>query len=141
MAWRSPGYKHLFRLERKDTEVTLGIHADQFVGAELEEFGRRFPWELKDNGYPSLPKDVDLAAPELSVIGAYGEERLDRIVCDSTDLGVDAVSSILNISMLVSNPFRNSLERKCDTSSIAKRSGASPSDRSFWIPACLPLRK
>lgn len=140
MAWRSIGYKHLFRLERKDTEVTLGIHADQFVGAELEEFGRRFSWELKDNGYPPLSKDVDLAAPELSVIGAYGEERLNRIVCDSTDLGVDSVSSILNRHVSFRS-FQELPERKCDTSSIAKRSGASPSERSFWIPACLPLRK
>lgn len=86
MTWRGVRHQHLLRLEGEDTEFTLGVNTDEFIGAELEEFGRGFSWKMKHGAYPPLPEDIDLAASELSVVGAHRKERLHRIIGNSSDL-------------------------------------------------------
>jgi hypothetical protein len=86
MTWRGVRHQHLLRVEGEDTKFTLRVYANEFVGAELEKLGRCLPWKMEHDAYPPLSEDIDLAASELSVIGAYRQERLHRIIGDSSDL-------------------------------------------------------
>ena len=84
-----------FGLKRVDADFIFGVHADQFVGAKLEEFRRRLPWERKDDQHPPLSENIYLTTPILSITRAYREKRLDGIVCECANSGIYTASSKL----------------------------------------------
>lgn len=85
MTRRGVGNQGLFRLKRIDANFILGVDADQFIGTELDEFRRGFPWELEDNRHPSLAEDIDLTAPKLSITRSHRKQGLNGIVCERAD--------------------------------------------------------
>lgn len=95
MTRRSIRDKRLSSFQGEDADFTFRVDTDELVGAELNEFGRRLPRQREHHRYSSLTEDVDLTMAELCVACSDGEERLDGIVRDRTDLGVYTASSEL----------------------------------------------
>jgi hypothetical protein len=93
MTWGSVGCEHLFRLEREYGNVIFRISTDELVAAELKEFSGRLSREREDDTDTALSKDIDLPASIFGIASPYSEKRLNRIVCESTYLGGDAISS------------------------------------------------
>lgn len=99
---RSVGDQGLFRLERIYADFILGIDANQFIAAELDEFRRGFPWKCEDNRHPSLAEDIDLTAPKLSITCSHRKQGLNGIVRERADLRVNATSRELYIIKVIS---------------------------------------
>ena len=92
MARGSVGDQSLLGLERINAYFIFGIHADEFVGTELQEPCRRLPGELKDDQHSSLSKNVDLATSILSVARSHCKKGLNRVICKRRNLGINATS-------------------------------------------------
>lgn len=127
------------RLEGVHANLIFGIHANELVGAELEEFGRCLARECEDDQHPLLAKDIDLAAPELRITRPNGNKRLDWIVCDGADTGIYAAAGELDRCQGGELEVVRVVVQRL-TSSRVKESGSRPSERSFWMPDCLPLK-
>lgn len=79
-------------------DFVLGVETDQPVGAELQVGKGAWPrWheELVDS---ALAKDLDTASPEFRLLGAHGDEGLDRFVCDAATNWPRLASGIARLS-------------------------------------------
>lgn len=86
---QSPG------LQTKYADIVLAIPADELVGAKLQLSYRCPSWCGEGHADSLLPVDVYQAGTELGVIGAHGKQRLNRVVCKGSKLGVDAITGKL----------------------------------------------
>ena len=127
-------------LKRIDADLILRVDADELMGTELEELGRGLARELQNHQDAPLSEHIDLAAAKLGIAGADSEERLNGIVCDGTNLGIHTTSRKLITTESVHDHKKRMPGMPRRTSSSWKSSGDRPSDKSFWIPACLPRR-
>ncbi|KAH8643749.1 hypothetical protein IG631_01212 [Alternaria alternata] len=92
------GVEQLLGLEREDGQVVLGVYTQQLLSAELQDLDRGAARGQRQHNLDSLlAKDVDLAGAELALAGADGYERLDGVVCDLGDFGVDAIVADLHV--------------------------------------------
>ena len=80
------------RFQRIDVDLVSRINTDEFVGAKAQESGGGLALKLKDHQHSPLSKHIDLSASILGITGADGEERLDGIVRDNANLGIDTTS-------------------------------------------------
>lgn len=126
-------------LERVYADLILRIDTDELVGTELEKLGRCLTRELEDDRNAPLAKDIDLAASELSITGADREERLNGVVCDSTNLRVHTTARKLHEES-VSFPIakKGCLERQDERRRAGINPGTIPrTDPSGFQLACL----
>ena len=136
MAWRGVVGKHALGLETEDANIILAVEYNELVCSELYLTDGGSSREVQGYTDSTLTVDVDEAGSKAGVVGADGEEVLDRVVCECRDLRVDAIPSELGgRSVMVKESGRGL------TSSSCMESGWMPWDRSCWIPACFPRKK
>lgn len=77
-----------FCFEGVHANLVLGVDTDEFIRAELKEFGRCPAGEREDDQDPPLSEDIDLATSKLRIACSDSEKGLDRITRDRTNSGV-----------------------------------------------------
>lgn len=100
------------RLEREDREIIPRVHAQQLVGAELEDPDGGLVRQRQHHLDAFLAKDVDLPVAELALAGADGDEGLDGIVCYLGDAAVEAIVLDLVRASVLSTQYRCGPPRK-----------------------------
>ena len=116
----------------------LRVDRDQLRSAKRQVLCRCGSRKIKRYADSSPSIHVDLTISELGLVGANGQERLYWIVCDDADLRIHSITAKLcpkcqyprMIDML---PIH--------TSSRANSCPERPSDKSFWMPTCFPLKR
>lgn len=98
MAWRGIVGKHALGLETEDANVILAVEDNELVCGELDLTDGGSTREVEGHADSTLTVDVDQAGSKARVVGADGEEVLDRIVCECRDLRVDTIASELEDS-------------------------------------------
>src|SRR4051794_16288757 len=91
MAGRGIVGLQVLRFEVEDTDIVLAIKDDDFVAAEPNVSNRGSGRRREGYADSFLAEDVDNAWAELGFVGADGEKRLNGIIGQGRDLGVDAV--------------------------------------------------
>ena len=80
MARRGVVGQQVLRLEVEDADIVLAIKHDDFVGTELNLSNGGSTRRSEGHADSFLAEDVDHARPELGLVCADGEKRLDRVI-------------------------------------------------------------